>query len=135
MSRAGPAPIAGDAIVGDEHTGVDDDFVIQHQRRARKTPAGDLGADVGCHVVRPHDGSVVSVERVQDSSRTERVYPTIAEGWRRARTGTTIRLPESRRVAVSPHGLAGSHVVTGDDLFVTALLLSVEEVTADREGR
>src|SRR5262249_4589933 len=44
-------------------------------------------------------------------------------------------LPEPGRVPVSPHRLAGGQVVAGDDLVLAALLLGVEEVAADREGR
>ena len=32
---------------------------------------------------------------------------------------------------MSPHRLASRHVVTGDDLVVTALLLRVEQAVAD----
>ncbi len=134
--RAEPARIAGGEVVGDERAGGgDDDDVVDHQRRARKAPVRDLRVGVGRRVARPHDGAVTGVEHVQDSGRTECVYATAAEGRRRARTGAGIRLPEPGRVAVSPHRLAGGHVVAGDDLVVTALLLGVEEVAADREGR
>lgn len=49
--------------------------------------------------------------------------------------GAAVRLPEPGRVAVSPHRLAGGRVVAGDDLVLTALLLRVEAVAANREGR
>ena len=134
--RAEPARIAGGEVVGGERAGGgDDDEVADHQRRAREAPARDLRAGVGRRVARPHDGAVAGVERVQDSGRAKRVDATVAEGRRRARTGAGIRLPEPGRVAVSPHRLAGGHVVAGDDLVVAALLLGVEEVAADREGR
>ena len=100
-----------------------------------KPHVGTFASGIGRHVARPHDGAVIGVERVQDSGRTKCVDATVAEGRRRARTGTAIRLPEPGRVAVSPHRLAGGHVVAGDDLVVAALLLGVEEVAADREGR
>ena len=77
---------------------------------------------------------VTGVERVQDSGRTKCVDATVAEGRRRARTGTAIRLPEPDRVAMPPHRLARGHLVAGDDLVVTALLLRVEKIAADREG-
>ena len=134
--RAEPARIAGGDVVGGEPAGGgDDDDVVDHQRRAREAPARNLRAGVGRRVARPHDGAVAGVERVQDSGRAERVDATVAEGRRPARTGAAIRLPEPGRVAVPPHRLAGGQVVAGDDLVVTALLLRVEEVAADREGR
>ena len=134
--RAEPARIAGGEVVGGERAGGgDDDEVVDHQRRAREAPARDLRAGVGRRVARPHDGAVAGVERVQDSGRAKCVDATVAEGRRPARTGAAIRLPEPGRVAVSPHRLAGGHVVAGDDLVVTALLLGVEEVAVDREGR
>src|SRR3989442_4291035 len=134
--RAEPARLAGGEVVSDERAGGgDDDDFVDHQRRARKAPARDLLAVVGRRVARPHDGAVSGVERVQDSGPTECVHATVADGRRPARTGTGIRLPEPGRVAVSPHRLAGGQVVAGDDLVVTALLLRVEEVAADREGR
>ena len=52
-----------------------------------------------------------------------------------ARTGAAIRLPEADRVAVLPHGLAGGHLVAGDDLVFASLLLGEEKVTADGKGR
>ena len=134
--RAEPARAAGGEVVGDELAGGgDDDDVVDHQRRAREAPVRDLRAGVGCGVARPHDGAVSRVQRVHDSGRAECVHAAVAEGRRRARTGTAIRLPEPGRVAVCPHRLAGGHVVAGDDLVVTALLLGVEEVAVDREGR
>ncbi len=42
-------------------------------------------------------------------------------------------LPEPDRVAMLPHRLARGHPVAGDDLIVTALLLCVEKVAANRE--
>src|SRR5262249_43507748 len=74
-------------------------------------------------------------ERVQDSGRTESVYTTVANGRRRARTGAGIRLEEPGRVAVYPYGLARGHLVARDEFVTTALLLRVEEVSMDREGR
>ena len=74
------------------------------------------------------------VERVQDSGRTHRVDATVVHGRRPARTGAAIRLLEPDRIAVSPHRLARRHLVAGDDLVVTALLLRVEQIAADREG-
>ena len=134
--RAEPARIAGGEVVGDELAGGGDDHdVVDHQRRAREAPARDLHAGVGRRVARPDDGAVTGVERVHDSGRAECVDATVAEGRRRARTGAAIRLPEPGRVAVRPHRLAGRQVVAGDDLVVAALLLGVEEVAADREGR
>ncbi len=134
--RAEPARIAGGDVVGGERAGGgDDDDVADHQRRAREAPARDLRAGVGRRVARPDDGAVTGVERVQDSGRAECVDAAVAEGRRRARTGAGIRLPEPGRVAVSPHRLAGGQVVAGDDLVVAALLLGVEKIAADREGR
>ena len=134
--RADPARLAGGEVVGGERAGRgDDDDVVDDQRRAREAPVRDLRAGVGRRVARPHDGAVAGVERVQDSGRAERVDAAVAEGRRRARTGAAIRLPEPGRVAVSPHRLAGGHLVAGDDLVVAALLLRVEEVAVDREGR
>ncbi len=100
-----------------------------------KPQYGDLRAGVGRRVARPHDGAAAGVERVQDSGRAECVDAAVAEGRRPARTGAAIRLPEPGRVAVFPHRLAGGQLVAGDDLVVTALLLGVEEVAADRERR
>jgi hypothetical protein len=80
-------------------------------------------------------GQRSGVECVQDSGRAKCVYATVADGGSRARTGTAIRLPEPDRVAVSSRRLAGGDLVAGDKLVVTALLLGVEEVAADREGR
>src|SRR5205823_6468273 len=59
----------------------------------------------------------------------------IAECWCRARTGARIRFPETSPVAVSPHQLARSHVMTRDVLVVTALFLGIEAPVVDREGR
>ena len=99
-------------------------------------PQSGTFAPVSDAALRDHTTApVAGVERVQDSGRAERVDATVAERRRPARTGAAIRLPEPGRVAVSPHRLAGGHVVAGDDLVVTALLLGVEEVAADREGR
>src|SRR5439155_21310734 len=109
--------------------------VVNHQGRARETPARDFLPSVGCRVARPHDRTVTGVERVQDSGCTKCIDATVAEGWRPARTGAGIRLPEPGRVAMYPHRFAGRHLVAGDDLAVTALLLGVEQVGADREGR
>src|SRR5271157_3190344 len=134
--RAEPARITGGEVVGDQPAGGgDDDDVVNHQWRACEAPVRDLRAGVGRRVARPNDRAVTGVECVQDSGRTKCVYATVAEGRRRARTGAAIRLPESGHVAVCPHRLAGGRVVAGDDLVVTALLLGVEEVAADREGR
>src|ERR1700682_1249127 len=134
--RAEPARLARGEVVADKlASGGDDDDVAHHQRRARKSPARDLRAGVGRCVAPPHDGAVSGVERVQDSGPTECVHPTVAGGRRPARTGAAIRLPEPGRVAVPPHRLTAGHVVAGDDLVVTALLLRVEEVAEDREGR
>src|SRR6185295_9897903 len=71
----------------------------------------------------------------QDSSGAERVNAAAAERRCRARTGAAIRLPEPRRIAVYPDRLAGRDVVAGDDLVVTTLLLRVEKITTDGEGR
>ena len=100
-----------------------------------KPQSGSFVAGVGRGVARPDDGAVAGVERVDDAGRAERVDATVAERRRRARTGAGVRLPEPRRVAVSPHRLAGGHVVAGDDLVFAALLLRVEEVAVDRERR
>src|SRR6266498_5244584 len=134
--RAEPARLAGGEIVSDERArSGDDDDVADHQRRAREPPARNLLAGVRRRVARPHNGAITGVERVQDSGPTECVDPIVAEGRRAAGTGTGIRLPESGCVAMSPHRLAGAHLVAGDDLVVTALLLGVEEIVAHREGR
>src|SRR5207245_11668043 len=90
---------------------------------------------VGWRVTRPGDGAISRVENVEDSGRAECADATIAEGRCPSRTGAAIRLPEPGCVAVSPNRLAGGQVVAGHDLIVTALLLGVEEVAADREGR
>src|SRR5687767_11907499 len=133
---AEPARIAGGDVISGEPAGSGyDDGVLDHQGRAGEAPARDLYARVGRRVARPHDRAVTGVDRVQDSGRTECVDATIAKGRRPARTGAGIRLPEPGRVAVSPHRLAGGQVVTGAELAVTALLLSVEAIAADREGR
>src|SRR2546422_2170292 len=125
--RAQPARLAAGRIVAGEPAGSGhDDEVVYHQRRAREAPTRELRLCVGRRVARPHDGAVTGVERVHDSGPTECVDATVAEGRRPARTGTGIRLPEPGRVAVSPHRLAGGHVVAGDDLVVTALFLGVE---------
>ena len=100
-----------------------------------KPQPGTLRAGVGRRVARPHDGAVAGVERVQDAGRAQRVDAAVAEGRRPARTGAAIRFPEPGRVAVPPHRLAGGQAVAGDDLVVAALLLGVEEIAADREGR
>ena len=90
-------------------------------------PQSGTFAPVSDAALRDHTTAPLrGVERVQDSGRAERVDATVAEGRRRARTGAAVRLPEPGRVAVSPHRLAGGHVVAGDDLVVTALLLGVE---------
>src|SRR5882724_5333299 len=86
-------------------------------------------------LARPHDGAVAGVERIQDSGCTKCIDATIAERWRPARTGAGVRFPEPGRVAMSPHRLAGRHLVAGDDLVLTALLLGVEKVSAHRERR
>src|SRR5438874_2238837 len=115
--RAEPARFAGGQVVGDELAGGgDDDDVVDHQWRAREAPARDLLAGVGPSVARPHDGAVTGIERVHDSGRTERVYATVAEGRRAARTSARIRLPKTGGIAVFPHRLAGRHPVAGDDL-------------------
>ena len=72
------------------------------------------------------NGAVRGVERVENSGRAECVDATVAEGRRRARTGAAIRLVEPDRVAVFPDRLARGHLVAGDDLVATALLLRVE---------
>src|SRR6202030_1377421 len=90
---------------------------------------------VGRRVAGPHDGAATCVERVHDSGRTECVCATVAEGWCRARACACIRLPKTGRVTVFPDRLAGSELITGDNLLATALLLGVEVVAADREGR
>ena len=78
---AGATLVAGGEVVGDERAGDgDDDDVVDHQRRARESPARDLRVGVGRRVPRPHDGAVPCVEHVQDSGRTERVYAAVAEG-------------------------------------------------------
>ncbi len=134
--RPGPAQLAGGEVVGDELAADgDDDGVVHHQGRAREAPVRDLRLGVGRRVARPHDGAVPGVERVHDSGRTEGVDTTVAERRRRARTGARVRLEESGSIAVCPHRLAGGGVVAGDHLVVTALLLGVEEVATDREGR
>src|SRR2546425_38385 len=127
--------MASGEIVGGERAGDgDNDHVINHQRRTREAPIWNLPTSVGCGVARPHDLAVTGVERVQDPGRTEGVDAIFAEGGRCARTGAAVRLPEPDCVAVSPYWLTGGHLVTGDDLVLTALLLSVEEVAADGEG-
>ena len=134
--RALPARMAGSDVVRGEHAGGrNDDNVANNQRRARKSPARDFRVSVRRRVARPDDGAVTRVERVQNSGRTKRIDATIAHDRRPSRTGAAIRLKESGRVAACPHRLAGGQVVAGDDLVVTALLLRVDEVAADREGR
>src|SRR6266446_3375368 len=99
--RAEPAPIASGGVVGDQlPSGGGNDDVIDHQRRARETPARDLLAGVGRRVARPHERAVTGVERVQDASRTKCVHATVAESRRPARTGAAIRLPEPGGVAM-----------------------------------
>ena len=63
------------------------------------------------------------------------VDASVDDGRRSARTGAGGRFPEPRRVAMSPHQLAGGQAVAGDDLVVAALLLRVDEGAADGEGR
>ena len=100
-----------------------------------EAPVRDLAAGVVGRVARPHDGAAAGVERVQDPGRAEAVDAAAAEGRRPARAGAAVRLPEPGGVAVPPHRLAGGDAVAGDDLVVAALLLGVEEIAADREGR
>src|SRR5438093_12114281 len=128
--------MAGRDVVRDEPAGGGhDDDVVDYQGRAREAPARVRCARVGRCVARPDDGAVMGVERVHDSGRPECVDATVAEGRRPARTGAAIRLPEPRRVAVSPYQLAVDQVVAGDVLVVTALLLGVDEIATDRERR
>ena len=75
------------------------------------------------------------VERVQDAGRAERVDAAVVERRRGARAGAAVRLPEPDRVAVPPDRLAGVEPVAGDHLVLAALLLRVDELALDREGR
>src|SRR5262245_57637854 len=94
-SRAEPARLAGVQVIADELAGDgNNDDVVHHQRGAREAPVWDLRVSasergtpvsVGRRIVRPYDGAISGVERVQDSGCTEGVDPTIAEGRRRAR--------------------------------------------------
>src|SRR5439155_187093 len=84
-------------------------------------------------LMRTSPTAITAGERVQNSGRTKGVDATVAERRRRARTGPAIRLPESDRVAVTPHRVAGAHLVTRDDLVATTLLLRVKEITVDRK--
>src|SRR5439155_3003537 len=136
IRRAEPARMAGRDVVRDEPAGGgDDDDVVDYQGRAREAPARVRCAGVGRCVARPDDGAVTGVECVHDSGRPECVDATVAESRRPARTGAAIRLPEPRRVAVSPYQLAVGQVVAGDVLLVTALFLGVDEIATDRERR
>src|SRR5437870_8470466 len=113
--RAQPAPIAGGEVVGDEPaSGGYDDGVVNHQWRAREAPDRNLDAGVGRRVARPHDGAVTGIERVQDSRRAERIYASVVDGRRPARTGAGIGLPEPAGVTVHPHRLASRYLVAGD---------------------
>src|SRR5215471_18287452 len=134
--RPEPAPRAGGEVIGDELArGGNDHNVADHQRRAREAPRRDLCAGVGRRIARPDDSAVTGVESVQDSGRAECVDVTVAEGRRRARTGAAIRLEEPCRVTVCPYRLAICRSVAGDDFVATALLLGVQEIAADGEGR
>ena len=107
------------------------------QLRNARVPAGHGWGPVavGRRVARPHDGAVGGVERVQDSGRTEREDATVAEGRRPARAGARVRLEEPGPVAVGPHRRTGGRVVAGHDLVVAALLLGIDTVAMNREGR
>jgi hypothetical protein len=83
---------------------------------------------------RPRDGAVAGVERVQDSGRAESVDAVAAKRWRRARTGAGRSTPRTGPDRVSPDG-SPVDAVAGDDLVVAALLLGVEQVAVDGEGR
>ena len=83
----------------------------------------------------PEHSPVRRVEGVQDASSTESVDPVLAQGRRCARTGTDMRVPEPRLVAVYPHQLAGLQGVAGHRFVVGDLLLRIEEAVADRERR
>ena len=61
------------------------------------------------------------------------VYATFVQSRRPARTSAGIRFPEPSCVLVSPNRLTSGHVVTGDNLIFTALLLGVEEVAINSE--
>jgi len=103
--------------------------------RAGAAPLRNLRAGVGDGVARPQDGPVTGIERIQDSGGAQCVYAAMAEGGRAARTWTAVRLVKTSCVSVSPHRLAGGQPVAGNQLVGTALLLGVEEVTANRERR
>ena len=57
------------------------------------------------------------------------------EGWREARSGTGVRVPEPYVVGVSQDWLTGAHEVAGHHFVVAGLLLGVDLVAPNREGR
>src|SRR6185503_4793536 len=85
--------------------------------------------------VRPDHGAVSLVERIQDSGRTERIDTAVTQRRRPARAGTAIRFPEACRISMSPYRLTGAEPVTRHDFLVATLLLCVEEIAVDGEGR
>ena len=97
-------------------------------------PQPGIFAPVSDTALRDHTTAPVRfVEHVHDSGRTECVHATIAEGGRRARTGTANRFLKPSRIAVSPHRFACAHVIARDDLIFTALLLRIKAPAADRK--
>src|SRR5437588_5108523 len=105
--RPEPAWTAGcDVVRGEPARGGHDDDVIDHQGRAGEAPARDVDGCVGRRVARPHHRAVTGVKRIHDSGRTKCVDAIVAERRRSARTGTAIRLPEPRGVAMHPDRLA-----------------------------
>ena len=131
-----PARLAGGDLVGGEPAGGgDDEEVVDQQGRARDAPVRNLRAGVGHGVARPYDRAAAGVERVQDPGRAQGVDATVADGRRPSRAGAALRLREPDAVLVSPHRLAGVEPVAGHGLVVAPLLLGVDEIAADREGR
>src|SRR5262249_61148237 len=112
-----------------------DRLVADDERRTRKSPLRGFRLGVRRRVARPDDGAVTSVERVQDAGRPEGVDATVAESRRRARTGAGVRLVEPNRVLVSPNRRASSQVVARHQLIFSALLLCIDKMAVDREGR
>ena len=133
---SGPAQLAGLVVVAGQVAGRgDDDHVAHHQRGAGEAPDRQRGAGVGGRVARPDGRAVARVEGVDDAGGAQGVDAAVGEGRRRPRTRAGVGLPEAGGVAVLPHELAGGRVVAGDDLLLAPLLLGVQKVALDGEGR
>src|SRR5262249_532534 len=134
--RAEPARLSGRNVISHERAGGGhDDDIVHDQGRTREAPRRYGLAGVGPDVARPHDSAVPGVQGIKDAGRAEGVDAIAAERWSAARTSTAVRLPEADAIAVSPHRLAGGHLIRSDDLVFTSLLLRIDDVAPNREGR